>query len=188
MTKSMHALSDSIVLEFCELCDWAHQVWLNHRELFDNNQRATELMKSFAREELVRLSIISHEYSLLQIVKLHDRAVMNGNITLGIDYMLTYGGWSDSVRSRLEDLAKELNGFAAQLRDVRNKSLSHNDLATIVARATLGEFAKGADEKYFKALKEFVQTVHEEVIGDPWAFNDLVINDVAAFLATIKPR
>jgi hypothetical protein len=145
-------------------------------------------MKSFAREELVRLSIISHEYSLLQIVKLHDRAVMNGNITLGIDYMLTYGGWSDSVRSRLEDLAKELNGFAAQLRDVRNKSLSHNDLATIVARATLGEFAKGADEKYFKALKEFVQTVHEEVIGDPWAFNDLVINDVAAFLATIKPR
>ena len=184
----MHVLSASVIVEFCKLCDWAHQVWLNHRELFDNNQRATELMKSFAREELVRLSIISHEYSLLQIVKLHDRAVMNGNITLGIDYMLTYGGWSDSVRSRLEDLAKELNGFAAQLRDVRNKSLSHNDLATIVARATLGEFAKGADEKYFKALKEFVQTVHEEVIGGPWAFNDLVINDVAAFLATIKPR
>src|ERR1035441_3285595 len=156
MTKSMHALSDSIVLEFCELCDWAHQVWLNHRELFDNNQRATELMKSFAREELVRLSIISHEYSLLQIVKLHDRAVMNGNITLGIDYMLTYGGWSDSVRSRLEELAKELSGLARYLLGARNKILSHNDLATIVAGAALGDFPDGDDEKYFKALQEFV--------------------------------
>ncbi|MBW4028929.1 MAG: hypothetical protein HIU93_16305 [Acidobacteria bacterium] len=186
MTKSTHALSASVVEEFCKVCDWAHEVWLNHLELFDNNPRATELMNSFAREEWVRLSIISHEYSLLQIVKLHDRAVMNGKITLGIDYMLTYGGWSDSVRPRLDELAKELNGFASQLRDVRNKLLSHNDLATIMAGAALGEFAKDADEKYFKALNEFVQTVHEEVVGGPWPFDDLVKNDVAAFLATVK--
>lgn len=187
MTKSTHALSASVVVEFCKLCDRAHEAWLNHLELFDNNPRAAELMKSFAAEELARLSIISHEYSLLQIVKLHDSAVMNGKITLGIDYMLTYGGWSDSVRPRLEDMAKELNGFASQLRGVRNKLLSHNDLAAIVAGAPLGEFAKGADEKYFKALQEFVQTVHEEVVGGPWLFNDLVKNDVAAFLEMIKP-
>jgi hypothetical protein len=187
MTKSMHALSASVVLKFCNLCQWTYEVWLNHLELFDNNPRATELKKSFAGEELARLSIISQEYSLLQIVKLHDKAVMNGKITLGIDYVLTYGGWSDSVRSRLEELAKQLDSFASQLRGARNKSLSHNDLATIVAGATLGEFANGADEKYFKALKEFVHTVHDEVIGGPWAFDDLVINDVAAFLATIKP-
>src|SRR5665213_3541588 len=176
MTKSTHALSASVVVEFCKLCDRAHELWLNHLELFDNNPRETELMKSFAREELVRLSIISHEYSLLQIVKLHDRAVMNGNVNLGIDYVLKYGGWSDSVRDHLEKLAKELDDFADQLLGARNKILSHNDLATIVAGATLGEFAKGDDEKYFKALKEFVQTVHEEVIGGPWAFDDLVIN------------
>ncbi len=144
-------------------------------------------MKSFAAEELERLSKISHEYSLLQIIKLHDPAVMNGKSTLGIDYMLTYGGWSDSVRTRLEELARELNGFAHQLRDVRNKSLAHNDLVTIIAAATLGDFVKGADEKYFAALKEFVQMVHEEVIGGPWPFDDLVKNDVAAFLAMVKP-
>ena len=36
---------------------------------------------------------------------------MNGNITLGIDYMLKYGGWSESVRPRLEALAKELRNL-----------------------------------------------------------------------------
>jgi hypothetical protein len=187
MTKSTHALSASVVLDFCTLCDKAHEYWLNHLELFDNNPRNTELMKSFAGKELRRLSVISQEYGLLQLVKLHDRAVMHGNITLGIDYVLTYGGWSDSVRPRLEALAKELGDFAKQLLGVRNKILSHNDLATIVAGARLGEFANGADRKYFNALQEFVNTVHGEVIGGPWTFNDLVKNDVAAFLSTIKP-
>lgn len=187
MTKSKQALSAAVDLDFCMLCDKAHEYWLHHLELFDNNPRNTELMKSFAGEELVRLSIISQEYGLLQLIKLHDRAVMNGNITLGIDYVLTYGGWPDSVCRRLEALAKELGDFAKQLLGARNKILSHNDLATIVANATLGAFAAGDDEKYFEALQEFVNTVHDEVIGGPWPFSYLVKNDVAAFLATIKP-
>ena len=57
----MHVLSAHVVVEFCKLCDWAHEVWLNHRELFDNNPRTTELMNSFAGEELSRLSIISKD-------------------------------------------------------------------------------------------------------------------------------
>jgi hypothetical protein len=56
-----------------------------------------------------------------------------------------------------------------------------------VAGATLGAFDEGADEMYFKALHEFVNTVHEQVIGGPWPFNNLVKSDVAAFLDTIKP-
>jgi hypothetical protein len=188
MTKSEHALSPSVVLKFCELCTWAYEVWLNHRELFENNQRETELRNSFAGEELRRLSTISQEYWLLQVRKLHDRAITSGKITLGIDYVLTYGGWTDSVRHDLQELKRELDDFADRLLKARNQLVSHNDLATIVAGAALGGFDKGADEKYFKTLKEFVNTVHEEAIGGPWVFNDLVKNEVAGFLATIKPR
>lgn len=183
----MPALSASIVEEFCKLCGWAYEAWQSHRELFDQNPRAAELQKSWAGDALARLSIISQEYALLQVVKLHDRAVLSGNVTLGIDYIVTYGNWPDSVRAQLNALADKLNAFASQLRDARNKSLSHNDLATIVAGATLGAFANGADDEYFKVLQEFVNTVHEQVVGGPWPFNDLVKNDVAAFLATIRP-
>ncbi len=182
----MPALSTSVVVEFCKLCDWAHEAWLNHRELFDQNPRVAELQKSLAGDELARLSVISQEYALLQVAKLHDRVVVSGNVTLGLDYVLTYGGWSSSVRARLEAMATELNDFASQLRDVRSKSLSHNDLAAIVAGATLGSFANGADEKYFEVLQEFVDIVHDQVVGGPWPFNDLAKNDVVAFLATLK--
>ncbi len=112
---------------------------------------------------------------------------MNGNITLGIDYVLTYGGWSDSVRDRLEALKKELDGFASQLRGARNKILSHYDLQTILAGAPLGMFADGSDEKYFEALQEFVNIVHDQVVGGPYPFCNLVRNDIAYFLRTIKP-
>lgn len=112
---------------------------------------------------------------------------MNGNVTLGIEYIISYGGWSESVQNNLEELAVKLNRFASQLRAVRNKVLSHNDLATIVTGATLGSFTDGEDEEYFKVLQEFVNTVHDKVIGGPWPFNDLVKNDVYALLATIKP-
>ena len=182
----MPALSASVVLEFCDLCQWTYEVWLNHLELFDNNPRLTGPRNSYAKKELSRLSIISQEYGLLQIVKLHDPAVMNGHVTFGIDYMLTYGGWSDSVRLRLQALKKQLDDFASQLRGVRNKVLSHHDLDTILAGAPLGKFAEGDDERYFKALQEFVNTVHDEVLGGPWPFCNLVKNDAAAFLVRIK--
>jgi hypothetical protein len=144
-------------------------------------------MKSPAGRELARLSVISQEYSLLQIVKLHDKAAIKGKVTLGIDYVLTYDGWSDSVRDSLGELARKLGDFADQLRGARNKVLSHNDLATIAAGATLGEFADGDDVEYFKALQDFVNTVHDQVLGGPYQFNDLVKGDIADFLITIKP-
>ena len=185
----MHALSASVVEEFCSLCNRAHELWLHHLELFDNNPRRTELMKSIASCELERLFVISQEYSLLQIIKLHDKAVMNGNITLGIDYVFTYGGWSDSVRDHLEALKNKLDGFAFPLRGgVRNKILAHYDLQTILARAPLGKFADGSDKKYFEDLQEFVNIVHDQVVGGPYPFCNLVINDIAYFLRTIKPR
>lgn len=183
----MAALSKPVTIEFCKLCNWAYETWLNHYELFDRNPRATELQKSLAGDELARLSIISQEYSLLQIRKLHDPAVVSGKITLGIDYVVTYGAWSASTRSKLEELRTKLNVFGDQLRDVRNKSLSHNDLASLLVGATLGEFPTGDDEKYFQTLQEFANLVHTEVVGGPFPFNDLVKNDVAAFLAALQP-
>jgi hypothetical protein len=187
MAQSTHPLSASVVADFCVLCGRAYELWQNHVALFDGNPDPAVLRKSRARHTWVRLSIISQEYSLLQIVKLHDKAVMQGNVTLGIDFVFTYGGWSGSVRTRLDELARQLDGFASQLKGARNKILSHNDLATIVAGGTLGNFAKGDDENYFEALQEFVNIVYDQVIGGTWSFKDHVNPkvDVADFIARL---
>lgn len=182
----MSALSRLVVEEFCKLCDWSFQVWLNHRELFDGNPRAAELQKSMGAEALSRLRTVSHEYTLHQIAKLHDRAVISGEVTLGIDYIVRYGGWNQPVLAKLTELADKLNQFAKGLRAVRNKALSHNDLAAILSGSVLGEFAEDEDVKYFEVLQEFVNVVHAEVIGGPSPFDDLVKNDVAALMAMIK--
>lgn len=188
MTNPKPAFSPLIVEEFCKLCGWTYEVWLHHLELFDSNPRAEELNNaSFTGAEFRRLSIISQEYSILQIAKLHDNAVSFGNITLSIDYVVTYGGWSKTVSDRLNALKEKLDNFARPLREARHKILSHNDLATIVAGNTLGAFPNGEDVKYFETLKEFVNVIHDEVLEGPCLlFDTLVRNDVVAFLAAIK--
>jgi hypothetical protein len=183
----MAALSPLVVEEFCKLCDWAFKAWLTHRELFDENPNATQLQASNGAEALSLLSVITQEYALHQIAKLHDPAVVAGNITLGIDYMLKFGGWSSTTQASLSALAHRLNQFAAGLRSARNKVLSHNDLAAIVAGQALGCFTPGEDVKYFEDLQEFANLVHEEVGGGPYPFDGLVKNDVIALLALIKP-
>lgn len=183
----MTAHSAYVVEEFCKLCDWTYQVWFNHRELFDNNPRAVELQASIAADALSRLSTISHEYALLQVTKLHDPVVVSGQVTLGIEYIVKYGAWTPEMAEKLAQLAEKLNKFAEGLRRVRNKALSHNDLAAILSRETLGGFEEGVDIQYFNVLQEFVNEVHAEVIGGLWPFNDLVKNEVAHFMAALRP-
>lgn len=183
----MAALSQQIIIEFCKLCDWASQTWLNHRLLFDENPRAAELQASHAGDVLARLNIISREYALLQVAKLHDRAIVAGEITLSIEYVVKYGAWSEPLLVKLEALATQLNGFASKLRTVRNKALSHNDVIAILSNTVLGSFAPREDLAYFASLQEFANLIHEEVIGGPYPFDDLVLNEVQAFLACIRP-
>jgi AbiU2 len=183
---SMTAHSAQVTEEFCKLCDWAYQVWLNHREMFDDNPRAEELQRSMGADALARLRTISHEYTLLQIAKLHDRVVVAGQVTLGIEYMVKYGAWGPVTAAKLGQLADELNGFAKGLLTVRNKALSHNDLAAVLSGATLGEFERDQDIQYFATLQQFADVVHGEVIGGPCPFDDLVKNDVVALMAMVK--
>lgn len=184
----MSALSNIVVEEFCDLCDWAFQVWQNHRALFDDNPRAAELQSSSGARALKRLNTISHEYSLLQIAKLHDRAITHGKLTLGIDYIVTYGGWSEPILIKLTMLANKLNQFEKGLHEARNRALSHNDLAAILSGTVLGAFTKDEDIKYFETLQLFVNLVHDEVIGGPRPFTSSAKGDIVKLLTMVKPQ
>ena len=100
----MTSLNDKVVKLFCDNCNWAYEVWCTHKTLFDNNPNKDQLMKSDCQKFFSRLSIITQEYVLLQITKLHDPPVMGGNICLTIGYIIEYGGWNKETYDKLKKI------------------------------------------------------------------------------------
>jgi hypothetical protein len=182
----MNALSPVVASKFCELCEHAHAVWRIHRVLFDENPNKTALGNSPAGPAMVHISEVSQEYMLLQIRKLHDPAVQRDHATLGLDYVLRFGGWDAPTLARLQALKIDLDGFSSQLRDVRNRVLCHNDLEVHLKGGTLGDFPAGEDILYFEKLQEFVNIVHESAWGCPSPFSDNPDKKAAALLSALK--
>lgn len=182
----MSALPAEIITEFCKQCDWTYQTWLFRKTLFDNNPLAAELQKSNAGPALKLLSTVTHEYSMLQIMKLHDPEKNRRQYNLSIEYILNNGSWPGPLLSQLTELASRLCDFAEYLRQARHKILSHIDLDTILAHSTLGAFPKGRDTQYFEDLLIFANTIHKEVCGEPFVFDDLVTTDAKDFINMLK--
>lgn len=175
-------LAPEVVRKFCELCAWAHEVWEHHEELFQaptsKHLQEHKLIGPF----LSRLSVVSQEYALLQLAKLHDPPISMGRVSLTIGYVVEYGGWSTSTQQRLEHLRGELDSFGAQLKVARNRALAHYDLLANMSDEPLGSFQAGDDRKYFSRLQELVNVVHNEAIGGPFPFDSFVQADVAGFI------
>ena len=183
----MSGFSQQVVKEFCSICSWTFEVWQNHKALFDDNPKQELLKSSKGAAVFARVNTISQEYVLHQIIKLHDPAVMRGNVTLGIEYIIRFGAWDQATLNSLNLLAAKLDAFAKQLRTVRNKILSHNDLEAILNGGELGSFPEGEDVEYFNALQEFVNLVHDYEIGGPYPFPNFVEADVLGLMSVIRP-
>jgi hypothetical protein len=181
----MTAHSDIVVNKFCDLCQWAYESWKTHRVLFDEKPHTTKLRNSKGGHALYRLSVITQEYFLLQISKLHDPAVQQNQINLGIDYMIRFGGWEAITNSKLQAMKIQLEELAKKIRPARNKILSHNDFEAILNESTLGQFTAEADTEYFKTLEEFVNTVCENSTGRSWHYFTDVEPETELLLSTL---
>src|SRR5690349_13077135 len=106
----MKGLSERVAFEFCTACNWAHYVWQFHREMFHGKKRE-DLRGTAAYDALARLSVMTKEYGHLQMLKLHDQACAGGSVSLGIDYIVKYGGWPTETRARLEELQRKMSEF-----------------------------------------------------------------------------
>ncbi|MBI5137481.1 MAG: hypothetical protein HZA24_09145 [Nitrospirae bacterium] len=180
----MDPTSEDTAITFCKLCDWVYQSWMMHKCLFDDNKTPdNNIGKSL--EFTNRLSIITQEYCLQQIAKLHDPAIQKDRLNLTIDYMIRFGNWGEQAE-HIEGLQRKLNGLWECIKPARNKTLAHNDFETLMNDDALGSFPQGEDEKYFAALQALVDDVHEKWVGGPCPFDDLVKNHVVEFLAVLE--
>ena len=155
--------------------------------LFDENPNVQLLKDPRHAHFFYRLQEVLQENWLHHLAKLHDPAVQGGpkghiDYNLSIDYMIEYGQWESAIRDQLELLQAKMVGLAKPIKDARNKVLSHNDLAVLLANTILGTFDPGEDEVYFEALKSFATIISEQVLGEPFTYDDLVRNDVAIFM------
>lgn len=180
----MNPISPDVAKQFCELCNWAYECWITHKRLFDENERA-ETTIGRVKYFTARLSVITQEYSLLQICKLHDPAVQKGAVNITIDYIVRFGDWGLDT-DRINGYVRHLTSLFEKLKSARNKVLAHNDLEAIMGSAALGEFPEGLDDEYFSALQELVNAVHEKWLDGIFPFNDLAGADVEEFLHVLE--
>lgn len=180
------ALSEQVLLEFHGLCNHAYDAWITHRTLFDDNERRAEFEEQGCAPFFSRLFDITQQYSLLQILKLHDPAVQQKRNNLTLEYVVRFGAWQPAAKAELEALKDELDRFATPLRILRNRTLSHSDLEAILTGERLGTFRAGEDEAYFVALKKFVTTANMHAFGKPLEFHEMAEGDVFMFLKRLR--
>jgi len=181
---SSHSSKD--VDDFLGICRWANESWNFTKQLFDNNDDKENFENPHLGSFFEYLYRMSTEYSLLQIVKLHDPAVQQNSINLSLEYIVEFGGWDNDTLQSLREKRKALDGFFAKIKGARNKIISHNDLATIRSNDEHGTFTLGEDEKYFLELGEFCDIVSRSAIGEPFTFVTTTRTDVIYFLRFLK--
>jgi hypothetical protein len=138
--------------------------------------------ESAAGKTLERFSIISQEYLLQQISKLHDKAETCGRKNLTLDYVVRFGNWDVNTGDRLQSLREKMDQFESHLRLARNKRIAHNDLKMIEENVTLGAFDEGLDDDYFRDLKEFVALASKKGLCYRYPLRDQPVPDVDQFL------
>jgi hypothetical protein len=175
------ALTPAEIEEFWKLCDWTHEVWMTHRSLFDDNLDSDLLLKSKFEPILSTLNVITQEYAILQVAKLHDPSGKGGNSNIGLEFMRNRSGRNAETEQKLEELHIQLNGLFEQIKSARNKIVAHNDRRAILGKTALGGFPKDADLNYFKQLQEFVALVQ----NGPFQFSDYSKTDAEILLRTL---
>ena len=179
--------NQEIIIKFCKLCSWTYEVWSTQRTIFDDNADLKSFEKLKCVDFLRRFNIILQEYTLLQIVKLHDPANQGINKNLSLDYIVNNIDWDQGAKSNLEKLKNRLDELLGNcLAVARRKSLCHNDFGITINNTTCGEFAKDVDMEYFEKLQEFIDIAHDKIVGGPYPFNDLAKSDTNVFISCLK--
>jgi hypothetical protein len=118
-----------------------------------------------------------YECFIQGVARLHDRAVLLGNPTLTVNYLIEHVQWDAATKTTLMELRERMAPFAANLKPARNKFTAHNDLDTILQRPLFAAFDKSDDTDYFDNLQEFASVAS----GEMFLFGNFVQNDVEIF-------
>lgn len=172
-----------VAKEFFKLCDWLLQTYQMRKYLFDENPNVSAIRTRRHEHFFYRIQETLQESWLHQLAKLHDPAVQGGNTNLSLNYILEFGCWDKEEKLKLTSCLKEMETLYQAVKKARNKLFSHNDLKIITGDPIeYGSFESGDDLVYFSSLKEFCEVVSQSILKSPFIYDNLVQNDVDAFM------
>jgi hypothetical protein len=174
------ALTEPEIEAFWKFCQWAYDVCLFHKTLFDTPHEDL-LQRSRHGPALRIINIMSQEHGLLQLAKLHDPPRQSGRDNLTLSYILERVDWEPSKAAKLQELYEKMEAFSQNIKPARNRILAHIDHHTFTTNEELGAFEKDAEWEYLRLLQEFIG----EVQGKPFEFAQDARADAEILLKTL---
>jgi hypothetical protein len=183
-----HPQTTKIIDEFGQECHRVHAYWQLLKHLFDENPDIDSLKAPHYEHFFAVIKSSLYESFVQGVARLHDRAILLGNETLTVNYLIEHIQWDAATKAKLIELRQKMMLFVDKIRPARHKFTAHNDLNTILKQPPLGGFDKREDVEYFNYLEQFVSLAE----ADRFLFSNLVPNDVAIFMTAfdggrIKP-
>jgi AbiU2 len=121
-----------IVEEFCQECHRVHAHWQMLRHLFDENQEIDSLKAPHYEHFFAAIKSSLYESFVQGVARLHDKAILLGNETLTVNYLIEYIQWDSATKAKLMELRYRMIFFVDNLKPARNQFTAHNDLYTIL--------------------------------------------------------
>jgi hypothetical protein len=187
-TSGMATDTREVIERFCGACQWLYESWQTRKLLFDQNPNQENLKRPHYEHFVLSLNVTLGQYCALQVAKLHDPAIQMGKKNLSVDYIIDHGDWDSATLQSLKSLRHKMSAFSDIMKIARNKIVAHNDLKVILREPVLGDFDPGADDEYFRCLKEFASLVRQKTIGDDFVYEKLFITDINGYILPIFNR
>ncbi len=176
-----------VVEAFCDECVWVRSIRTHFADLFETNTDRTALLSDVANIFFHDINLILIEYILLQQCKLTDPASSGkdkNNLTTNFIWSMD---WSEETGKILRSKNTELMKFQKLIIDARHKLVSHLDLKSRLQSIGLGNFSKEDEANFWRALQEFINAAHAEMIGGPYDINAAMQEgDVASLIHALR--
>jgi len=153
--------------------------WIMYVQIFGTNSHRIDIVNQTASNFLQEFQWLIIDNMVLSISKLTDAAEMRKNTNLSLSFLI-----NKVAELGDEDLTKELSAILEQLkdsiehfRDIRNKRIAHNDLATAKNKDT--EPLPGVSRKdvnvALQYISDFLNKIEQKYLNSTTAYDMTIL-------------
>lgn len=149
----------TVFLAFREECIWLRNCYNTYCHLFEGSEESSNALRKAAAQFFTDLNRILIEYIVLQVCKITDPAESFGHPNLTVAQLDARLQQTGLMTSQILRHSQGIVSYRAIVNDMRNKLVSHLDLATVLGGKTLGAHAAGRVHEFFEDIQQYCDEV-----------------------------